>query len=334
MRFPRAPLRFRWAAFPLALCLAACEFATAGENVGNLAAAARLAAEGKREEALKLVDKAVAAKPTSILAQRLYQDLMLAAGKREALMARYQRARKRKKNRRLLGIIRYLEARAGTDLAEKRKKLEALALSRGFAFWAAYDLAAVCTAAGDMAAAEKHGGAARDLRPRDADVRNVLANVYMQAGKLKEAEAEIKEALRLRPKFAQAHYNLGLIRAAAKKYEEAVALFRKAAGESPRFAEAHNNMGHCLARLNRPDEAIAAYKKAIAARPDYASAHNNLAVAQYRKKDYWSAWKYLMLAEKHGHVIAPTFKRVLKKRLFPEKKSEPKKPAGSAPPAL
>lgn len=328
MSFLRAPLRFRGAVFPLALCLAACcGFATAGEKLGDLAAAARLAAEGKREEALKIVDKAVTAKPTSIPAQRLYQDLMLAAGRREALLARYERARKKKKNRRLSGIIRYLEARAGTDLAEQRKKLEALALSRGFAFWAAYDLVAVCTAGGDMAAAEKHAKAARDLRPRDADVRNVLANVYMQAGKLKEAETEIREALRLRPKFGQAHYNLGLIRAAAKKYQEAVALFRKAAGENPRLAEAHNNMGHCLARLNRPDEAIAAYKKAIAAKPDYASAYNNLAVALYRKKDYWAAWASLQKAEKHGYSVAPTFKRVLKKKLFPEKKSGPKKPA-------
>ncbi len=328
MKLFELPVRPRGPALLLAFCFAAaCGLAAAGEKEGDLAAAARLAAAGKREAALKLADKAVSARPSSIPAQRLYQDLMLAAGKREALLARYRRAKDKKKNRRLFAVIRYLEARAGTDLKEKRKRLEALLLTRQFGFWAAYDLVAVCTAAGDLAAAGKHGRAARDLRPRDADVRNVLANVYLQTGKLKEAEAEIKEALKLRPRFAQAHYNLGLIRAAARKYGEAAALFRRAAEGNPSFAEAHNNLGHCLARLDKSDEAVAAYRKAIAARPDYASAYNNLAVALYRKKDYWAAWENLQKAEKHGYPVAPTFKRVLKKKLFPEKKSEPKKPA-------
>jgi len=68
--------------------------------------------------------------------------------------------------------------------------------------------------------------------------------------------------------------------------------------------------------LDKPDEAIAAYRRAIAIRADYGQAHNNLAVALYRKKDYWGAWKHLQEAEKCGYAPAESFKRVLSKKLF------------------
>jgi len=138
--------------------------------------------------------------------------------------------------------------------------------------------------------------------------------------------AELNEALKLRPVFPQAHYNLGLARAAAGALKEAAALFAKAAGEDPRCAEAFNNLGHCLARLDQPAEAVAAYRRAVAARPDYGAAWNNLAVALYRQNDFAGAWAALSQAEKSGYAVAPSFKRVLAKKLFPEKE----KPANSA----
>ena len=316
-----APVRFRGPALLLAACLPLFPSEALGAaRDSTLARASRLASEGKLEEALRLADGAVTARPASVPAQRLYQDLMLRAGEREALVARYRRALAVRKNRKLRPVLNYMLARADPDPAERRKRLEAVFAPGKRHFWAAYDLVELCTAAGDLEAAEKYGKAARDLRPGEAGVRNVLANVYLQAGKPEGAEKELAEALRLQPRFPQARYNLGLVRASAKKYGEAAELFRKAAEENPKFAEAFNNLGHCLARLEKADEAIAAYRKAIALKPDYGSAYNNLAVVLYRRKDHWAAWKNLMLAEKHGHPVAPSFKRVLEKKLFPDRK--------------
>ncbi len=288
-----------------------------------LAAASRLAAEGTPEEALKSADRAVTLDPMNELAHRFYQDLMLAAGRRAELAARYARARGKRKNKRLLAVIAYMEARAQADPKERRRELESIYGARTSHFWAAYDLVAACVECGDLEAAEKYALAARELRPRDADVRNVLGNVLLQAGKLDEAEKELGEALRLRTPFAAASYNLGLVAAARKKYADAVEHFRRALAADPKMAEAAGNMGHCLARLEKPDEAIAAYRKAISIRPGYGQAHNNLAVALYRKKDYWGAWKHLQEAEKCGYVPAESFKRVLRKQLFPDEKPAP-----------
>jgi Flp pilus assembly protein TadD len=307
--------------------------AAAGQAPSELQAAARLAAEGRREEALKAADALVTRDPFDVPAQRLYQDLMLAAGRRDELLARYARAGGKEKNARLLGLLRYLEARAEPEPARRRGRLEAAYASDQQKFWAAYDLVELCTAGGDLAAAEKYARAARDARPGDADVRNVLGNVLVQAGKPKEAEVELAEALKLRPAFPEAEYNLGLVRAAAGKHQEAAGLFRRAVEQEAKFAEAWNNLGHSLARLDKPDEAIAAYRRAIEIKPGYGAAHNNLAVSLYRQGDGWGAWKHLQEAEKSGYRVSESFKRVLSRKLFPEKQpgDAPKTPAPPAP---
>jgi Flp pilus assembly protein TadD len=73
---------------------------------------------------------------------------------------------------------------------------------------------------------------------------------------------------------------------------------------------------------------MAAYRKAVEVKPDYGAAWNNLAVALYRKNDLWGAWGSLEKAEKCGYEVAPTFKRVLSKKLFPEKAPPPANPPG------
>ena len=62
--------------------------------------------------------------------------------------------------------------------------------------------------------------------------------------------------------------------------------------------------------------------------PSDPSPRNNLAVALYRKNDFWGAWAALEKAEKSGYAVAESFKRVLAKKLFPEKG----KPAADAKP--
>jgi len=289
----------------------------------SAAEAARLATAGRQGEALAMVEKLLAASPQDVPAQRLRQDLMISSGRRDELLAAYARE---DGNPTMRALLRYLRARAETAPEKRRAELERVTALEPRNFWAVYDLVPLCTAAGDLKAAERWATAARDLRPGDPDVRNVLGDVCLQAGKLKEAEVELAEALRLRPKFPQALYNLGLLRAAAGKAKDAADLFARAIEESPGFAEAWNNRGHCLAKLDQADESVACYRKAVELKPDYGVAWNNLAVALYRKSDFWGAWAALEKAEKCGYTPSESFKRVLSKKLFPDKAPAP--PAG------
>jgi Flp pilus assembly protein TadD len=313
-----APVRSRGLALLLLALLVAGGPGLTGEPApaADLAEASRLAAAGKDQEALAVADKLLALSPQNVPAQRLRQDLMLKAGRRGELLAGYTQA---EANATMRPLMRYLRARAEPTAEKRRAELERILAMDPKNFWAAYDLVPLCTAAGDLKAAERWATAARDLRPGDPDVRNVLGDVYLQAGKLKEAEAELGEALKLRPKFPQALYNLGLVRAGAGKFKDAAEFFAKAAEEDPGFAEAWNNRGHCLTKLEKNDEAIACYRKAVELKPDYGSAWNNLAVALYRKNDLWAAWAALEKAEKAGYAVAESFKRVLAKKLFPDK---------------
>jgi protein O-GlcNAc transferase len=315
-----APVRICGPALAFLALLTAGQPGRAGEPsspTGDVAEASRLAAAGKRQEAMALLERLCAGDPRDVRAARLRQDLMLAAGRREELLAGYARA---EGDPAMRPLVRYLRARAEPIAERRRAELERLAEREPRHFWAAYDLVVLCVAAGDLRAAERWGATARELCPADPDVRNVLGDVYIQAGKLGEAEAELNEALRLRPKFPQAHYNLGLVRAAAGRYKEAAELFARAVEEDPGLAEAWNNRGHCLARLDKAEEAVAAYRKALELRPDYGAAWNNLAVALYRKGDLWAAWAGLEKAEKCGFEVQSSFKRTLAKRLFPEKR--------------
>jgi tetratricopeptide (TPR) repeat protein len=142
------------------------------------------------------------------------------------------------------------------------------------------------------------------LDPRDAEVRDDLARLYMNTGRIPEALEEVRRALETRPQadhlhrlranllvetgdfegalsearravalreWHQNHYTLGYVLYRAGRFGESAAAFRRVTELRPDNAWAFQNLGAALHQAGQVDEAEAAYRKAIAADPSAAS---------------------------------------------------------------
>ncbi|HEX9186382.1 MAG TPA: protein kinase, partial [Vicinamibacteria bacterium] len=138
------------------------------------------------------------------------------------------------------------------------------------------------------------------LDPRDIEVRDSLARLYMETARFPEALEEVERALETRPQadhlhrlkanllvetgdlegslaearravalrdWHQNHYTLGYVLYRAGSFPESAAAFRRVTELRPDSAWAFQMLGTALHEAGRADEAEAAYRKAIAADP-------------------------------------------------------------------
>jgi TolB-like protein/Tfp pilus assembly protein PilF len=142
------------------------------------------------------------------------------------------------------------------------------------------------------------------LDPRDAEVRDALARLYMDTGRIPEALEEVRQALETRPQadhlhrlmanllveagdpegairearravalrdWHQNHYTLGYVLYRAGRFPEAAVAFRRVTALRPDNAWAFISLGASLHEAWQVGEAEAAYRKAMAADPSAAS---------------------------------------------------------------
>lgn len=114
------------------------------------------------------------------------------------------------------------------------------------------------------------------VTPRDAELHDDLALLYLGLGKFEETVHHFSVTAELMPDSAQAHFNLGTALTLAGEFDKAIAEYQRSLALKPDYAKARSNLGDSLAALGRFDEAIAQYRLAIASDPSQATAHNNL----------------------------------------------------------
>ena len=112
--------------------------------------------------------------------------------------------------------------------------------------------------------------------PRHADVCNNLGILLDRQNRHEEALAAFRKALAIQPNHAEALNHLGGLLYRQGQFKEAETAYRRALATNPRHADASNNLGVLLSQQNRRDEALAAYREALAIRPNFAEAYCNL----------------------------------------------------------
>jgi tetratricopeptide (TPR) repeat protein len=209
-----------------------------------------LIARDRIDEALGLVDKALALRPN------------------------YAEARNN------LGLALARRGRVDDALAEYRKALE---LDPAYAE-AHNNLGLLLAGRGQRADAIVHYRQALAIDPGLAGTHYNLAVALVAQRKVDESIAHLRTALTLRPEYAEAHNSLGIILAERGQVDEARAHLLRAVGLEPLYAEAHNNLGIVLARGGRLDEAIAHFRKALEADPASLEIRDNLRAALAARK--------------------------------------------------
>jgi tetratricopeptide (TPR) repeat protein len=112
--------------------------------------------------------------------------------------------------------------------------------------------------------------------PRDAELHDDVALLYLSLGKGDQAVRHFQATLDLKPSAAS-HFNLGTALTVAKRLDDAVLAYRESLRLDPNYAAAHNNLGSVLAAQGKVGEAIAHFRAAIKSDAANVQAHRNLA---------------------------------------------------------
>ncbi len=243
---------------------------------GYLLLAAALSVEGRPDEAVPVLRKAIELAPKHATAHHNLGYVLYRKGDHDEAIAAYRRAIALKPDyasaHNNLGDALKDKGRLDDALVAYRK---AVALAPENAFFH-NDLGSALRRKGahDEAIAAHRKSIA--LKPDHALAHSCLGDVLKDKDRLDEALVAYRKAVELGPENAFYHNDLGLALSTKGQYDEALRHLHRAIELSPRSAVHHNTLGYVLNRKGDHDEAIAAYRRAIALKPDYASAHNNL----------------------------------------------------------
>jgi serine/threonine protein kinase/Tfp pilus assembly protein PilF len=121
--------------------------------------------------------------------------------------------------------------------------------------------AAIRSAHGDWAAADRAYRRALVLGPSDVAVRLHYAHWLSRLGRFEDALAHSREAERLDPYTPRVIIQTGSVLRFARQWEAAIEQTNRVLAIDPTYSLAYLNLGHSLLALGRFDEAIAVFEK-------------------------------------------------------------------------
>jgi predicted O-linked N-acetylglucosamine transferase (SPINDLY family) len=217
----------------------------AADAASLVAEAVRAQHAGRVDEAVRLLVRALAARPDDVDALRHYAVLALAAGHaRHALPA----------------AQRWSELRPRSAEAKNA-------------------LAIACRECGRLEDAIARLREAVALAPSFFDARVNLGNALLDAGDAAGALAQYERARAMRPAAAAVHNNLGNAHRELREPAKALAAYRRALELDPGHARAHANAGTVLRDVGDTDAAIAAFRRALELAPNRADVWSDLLLA-------------------------------------------------------
>lgn len=211
---------------------------------GAIRAARRLIAAGKMNEAIKHLERYVAAHPYDIAPHRFLGDLYFRAGEIKRAKFVYETIlnidSRDKETHNRLGTVYAVENRVDDAI---RQFNEALPGTDSVG-----DLVALHERKGDFAAYRAQTERAADQYPNDPSLQNELAQVYLAIHQPLLASRYFSRALDQAPRNLTARNGLGLALLALHDYAGAAHQFQTCLGIAPRTYQCVNNLG--AAQLN------------------------------------------------------------------------------------
>ncbi|MEW6101973.1 MAG: tetratricopeptide repeat protein [Candidatus Omnitrophota bacterium] len=135
---------------------------------------------------------------------------------------------------------------------------------------------------------------ASKLHPKDIEIYQSLAAVYMQQKKFKEAEAAYRLILELSPDNAEAHFYLANVYHETANYPSAVKEAKKAIELKADYHEALNFLGYLYADEGKNlSQAEAMIRKALEFEPENGAYIDSLGWLYFKKEKYQEAVKEL-----------------------------------------
>ena len=115
-----------------------------------------------------------------------------------------------------------------------------------------------------------------EYNPGNYEARNNLGNIYLGEGDTANARGQFEKAAAIAPARPHAIYNLGLTYAREQNWAQAVEYYKRALGLAPTFYPAYYNLGEALLELGDKAGAIAAWQRTLQLKPDHTAARQKL----------------------------------------------------------
>ncbi len=245
---------------------------------------------GRNEEALRLIGKAVGIDPTAPVALNNHGNVLQSLGRHQDALTSYDRA---------------LTAKPDYDEALKNRGVSLLALARPAEALASFDravalrplYAAAFSSRGDaLRTLERYEEAlasyarALALEPSLVDALVNYGGTLRTVQRYEDALATYDKVLALAPDHIKTLNNRGAVLRDTMRYAEALASFDKALALKPDYIEALVNRGTALHELGREDEALASFDKAQALNPDHPESHWNKALTLLMLGNFAKGW--------------------------------------------
>jgi tetratricopeptide (TPR) repeat protein len=249
-------------AFPARPSLAASPFPDAARPFVQQAKS--LQDQGLLPQALDAARKAVAAAPSDVDIHRIYSDLMVALGQRQALVAEYAARMEREP---ASPAWPYLLGRAVGE-PERSGQLfhKSLSLDRKYP-WALQGLGSIALAEGRPKDAIDLLRAAAAVQPDRAEVWNKIAAACLAVPDESCALTAWAEARKVEPDDHQAWLNEGAIRVRKGELPAGITLLEEATKRAPGHPLAHVNLAYALWKAGRHGDAVGHFDVALAINP-------------------------------------------------------------------
>jgi tetratricopeptide (TPR) repeat protein len=241
-----------------------------------------LAANGRRQEAVRVLRELIETNPQNADACLLLGSLLMEEGQREESISQLTTAvRLRPGSVEAENALGEAYNKFGDTAAARTAFEKAVALKPDYAV-AQLNLGQALLTAGELTAAATHLDRAIHLFGRvddTADAHYLRAKVYTAEGAPQQAAAQLEQALSLRPKFAEAWSDLGQARRTLLDDAGALAAFERAVDSNPDDAVAQYRLGAEYLRQSKPHLAVEHLRQAYQLNATDQSTLNALQIA-------------------------------------------------------
>ncbi|MBV9265754.1 MAG: tetratricopeptide repeat protein [Acidobacteriaceae bacterium] len=247
-----------------------------------------LAANGKRGEAIAVLQQLIGNDPRNADARLLLGSLLMEQGERAASIEQLSAAAHlRPRSWEAQNALGEAYNRFGDTAAAQAAFETAIALKPDYGI-AQSNLGQVLLARGDIAGAAKHLDRAVALlggTDEAADTHYVRAKAYTAQNQSDKAAGELEQAVRLRPNFAEAWSDLGQTRKLLLDDPGALTAFEHAVAANPQDPVAQYRLGAEYLRQENLHSALDHLQKAYLLNPEDQSTLNALQIALRQNGD-------------------------------------------------
>jgi Tfp pilus assembly protein PilF len=274
------------------------------DSCDALAALARIRRdEGNAGEAERLLNRALAADPTSVIANLDLGDLLLAQKRYDEALSKFESvlARDAHEPRARSGVLAAatnlaLQVRAGGDQQASLDTLERARQSLP-------DDATLLTDIGIQAELVHHLREAADaltealrIKPNDPRALYAMARVEVDRDRMTTAEQYFRTYLVVKPDDASAHYGLGHVLQMQQRNDAATVEFERSIALQPVQTESYYQLGQIALDHQQDETAKPLFMKVLSRNAKHGGALTGMGILLYREKDYAKAVEYLSAA--------------------------------------